>query len=90
MVLYIYCMYQCGLYAMVWLHIGILMRIFDAEPRSTAKPLFSSQCLCGTVLLALYSMMCMVGILSIDWYCGDGVFRMIAWLSVTLKMRLGI
>ena len=40
-----------------WSHIGILMRLLGAEPRSTSGPLFHSQCPCGTILLTLYSMM---------------------------------
>ena len=36
--------------------IGVLMRPLAAEPRSTAGPLFLSQCPCGTILLILYSM----------------------------------
>ena len=33
---------QCGLHAVLWSHIGILMRLFAVEPRSTAGPLFPS------------------------------------------------
>ena len=35
-VLYLRRMCQCGLLAVLWSYIGILMRLFDAEPRSTA------------------------------------------------------
>ena len=45
-----------GLHAMLWLHIGILMRRLAAESRSIARHLFLSQCLSGTILLTLYSM----------------------------------
>ena len=38
---------QCGLYAVVWLHIGIFMRNCR-----------NSQCLCGTILPTLYFMVC--------------------------------
>ena len=48
-------MCQCGLHAVFWSHIGILMRLLVAEPRSTGGPLFPSQCPCGTILLTLYS-----------------------------------
>ena len=37
-------------------HIGILMPILAAEPRSAAGPLFAYHCPCGTILLTLYSM----------------------------------
>ena len=49
-------MYQCGLHAVVWSHIRSYMRLLAAEPRSTAGPLFSSQCPSGTILLTRYSM----------------------------------
>ena len=49
-------MCQCGLHAVTWSHIGILMRHLAAEPRSTAGPLFPSQCPSGTILLTPYSM----------------------------------
>ena len=38
----------------LWLHIGILMRLFAAQPRSIAWLLFPSQYLYGMVLVALY------------------------------------
>ena len=56
MLLYLCRMCQCGLHAVLWSHIGILMRLLAAEHRSTAGLLFFSQCLCGTILLTLYSM----------------------------------
>ena len=49
-------MCQCGLHAVPWSHIGILMRHLAAEPRSTAGLLFPSQCPSGTILLTPYSM----------------------------------
>ena len=55
MVLYLGGMYQCGLHAVLWSHIGILIRFLAAEPRITAAPLFRSLCQCGTFLLTLYS-----------------------------------
>ena len=50
----LYC--QCRLLAVLWSHIGALMRILAAEPRSTAGILFHSQCSSGTILLTPYSM----------------------------------
>ena len=47
---------QCTLTMVLWSHIGTLMRILAAEPRSTAGLLFPSQCPCETILLTLYSM----------------------------------
>ena len=41
MVLYVDRMCQCGLHAALWSHIGIIMRLLAAEPRSTAGPLFT-------------------------------------------------
>ena len=38
MVLYLYRMCQYGLHEVLWAHIGILMRLFAAEPQSTARP----------------------------------------------------
>ena len=49
-------MCQCGLHAVLWSHIGSLMRFLAAEPRSATVPLFTSQCPSGTILLTLYSM----------------------------------
>ena len=54
-VLYMCRMCQCGLLAVLWSHIGILIHLLAAEPRSTVGPLFPSLCPCGTILLALYS-----------------------------------
>ena len=51
-------MYQSGLRAVLWSHICVLMRLLAAEPRSTAGPLFLSQCPRRTLLLTLYSMVC--------------------------------
>ena len=53
MVLYLCCMCQCGLYEVLWSHIGILMRILASEPRSTAESVLPTQCSCGTILLTL-------------------------------------
>ena len=56
MVLFLDRICQCGLNAVLWSHIGSLMRFLAAEPRSTAGPLFPCQCPSGTILLALYLM----------------------------------
>ena len=47
---------QCGLHAVPWSHIGILMHHLAAEPHSTAGLLFPSQCHTGAILLTTYSM----------------------------------
>ena len=57
MVLYLDRMYQCGLHAVLWLHIGTLMHLLAAEPCSTAGLLFPSRCPSGTILLPPYSML---------------------------------
>ena len=54
-VFYLGRMCQCGLHAMLSSHIGILIQFLAAESRSSAGPLFPSQCPCGTILLTLYS-----------------------------------
>ena len=51
-------MCQCGLHAVLWSHIGILLRRLAAEHCISAGLLFPSQCPCGTILLILYSMVC--------------------------------
>ena len=48
-------MCHCGLHAVLWSHICVLVLLFAAEPRS-AGGLFSSQYLYGKILLTLYSM----------------------------------
>ena len=56
MMLYMDRMCQCGLNAVPFSHIGILMRRFAARPLSTAGLLFPCQCPSGTILLTPYSM----------------------------------
>ena len=56
MMLYLDRMSQCGLHAVNWSHLGILMRRLAAEPRSIAGLLFPSQCPSGTILLTQYSL----------------------------------
>ena len=55
--LYLDRMCQCGLHAVLWSHVGMLMRRLSAEPRSTAGILFQSQCPSGKILLTQYSML---------------------------------
>ena len=49
-------MRQCGLHAVSWSHMGILIPRLAAEPRSTAGLLFPPQCPSRTILLTPYSM----------------------------------
>ena len=46
----------CGLHAELLSHIGSLMRLLTAEPRSTAGLSFSFQYISGTILVTPYSM----------------------------------
>ena len=55
MVLYLCCMFQCRLDAVLWLHIGILMSLLAAGLLGTAGFLFPSQFLSETILLTTYS-----------------------------------
>ena len=57
MVLYLGRMFQYGLHAVLWSDIGIIIRFLAAEHRSNAGSLFLSQCLCGTIVLILYSIL---------------------------------
>ena len=56
--LYLDRMCQCGLHAVPWLHIGVLVHRIAAEPGSTAGLLFHSKCPFGTIVLTPYSMVC--------------------------------
>ena len=56
MVLYLDCMCQCGLHSVLWSHIGTLIHSLAAEPCSTARLLFPSQCPSGTIFLTPNSM----------------------------------
>ena len=44
-------MCQCGLHAVLWSHIGMLMRFLAAESRRTFIPV---QCTCGTMFLTVF------------------------------------
>ena len=54
--LYLCLMCQSGLRAMLWSHIGILLRLLAAEPLSTPCLLFPSQYLSGMIWLTPYLM----------------------------------
>ena len=56
MVLYLDRIYQRGLHALLWWHIGTLMHRLAAEPFSSTRLLFHSRCPSGTILLTTYSM----------------------------------
>ena len=58
MVLFLDSMCQYRLHAVLWLYIGILMRLLTAEPRSIVGLLFISQCPSATILLTPYLMVC--------------------------------
>ena len=116
MVLYLVDMFQWGLHAVLWSHIGTPMHRLAAEPRSTPGLLFSFRCLSGTILLTLYSMvwdwrvsragqiffywpkllypyysllLFSLSLLSVYWLdCGDGVFRLIGCISLSLNLAL--
>ena len=55
-VLYMGGICQFGLHAVLWAPLGTLTRLLAAEPRSTARLLSPCQYLCGTILVAPYSM----------------------------------
>ena len=96
MVLYLDCMCQHGLHAVLWSHIGTLMHRLAAEPCSTAGLLFPSQgrdSRAGPMLLywpkllyPYYSRL--LFFLSIGWYCGAGVFGLIGCTSLSLSLAL--
>ena len=52
----LYRMFQCGLHAVFWLHIGIITSHIAAEPHSTVGFFFPSQYLCEMIWLNLCSM----------------------------------
>ena len=49
MVLFLGRMCKFGLHAVLWSHIGMLIRFLAEEPHSTARVLFSTQCRCGCI-----------------------------------------
>ena len=54
--LYLDCICQCMLQAVLWSHIGTLMHHPAAEPCNTAGLLFNIRCPPGTILLTPHSM----------------------------------
>ena len=56
MVLYLDCLCQCRLHAVLWSHIGTLKHRLAAELCSAARVLFPSRCPSGTILLTQYLM----------------------------------
>ena len=64
---------QCGLHAVPGrTSVHLIMRLLAAEPRSTTGPSFPSQCLCGTILLPMYSMVW-------DWRISRSVPMLYYW-----------
>ena len=79
-------LYQClmcqsGLHNVLWSHIGILMRLPTAEPRSTAGLLFSSQYLSEAIWLIPYSMVW-------DWRVSRAGPMTFCWPSCSLLFCL--
>ena len=72
---------RCGLHAVLWSHIGTLMRLLAAEPLSIARHLFPSQCLCRTILVTPCSMVW-------DWRVSRAVPMPFYWLSCSLTFCL--
>ena len=56
MVLYLWCICQYGLHAILLSHVVILTQLLAAEPRCTEWLLLPSHCLRRTILQTLYSM----------------------------------
>ena len=75
---------QCGLRAVLWWHIGILMRLLDSEPRRTAGLSLPSHCLCGKILLTLYSMVWDWRV----WRADPMLFYFSPFLSSTFSLSL--
>ena len=68
-------MCHCGLQSVLRLHIGTLMRLLGAVPRSTAELLLPFQCPSGTILLTPHSM---VG----DWRVSRAGPMFFYWLKL--------
>ena len=77
----IFLMCQSGLHAVLWSHIGILMRLPAAEPSSTARLLFPSLYLSGTIWLTPYSMVW-------DWRLSRAGPMHFCWPSCSLFFNL--
>ena len=65
----------------LWSHIGTLMRLLAAEPRSIAGLFFSFQYLCGTILVTPYSMVW-------NWLVSRAVPMPFHWPSCSLPSCL--
>ena len=72
MVLYLDCLCQRGLHAVLWSHIGTLMHRLAAEPCIIAGHLFPSRCPSGTILLTPYSMVW-------DWWVSRAGPMLLYW-----------
>ena len=77
MVLVLCCRCRCGLHAALCSHIGSLMRLLAAEPRSIAGLLFPFQYLCATILVTPYSMVW-------DWRVSRAGSMSLYWPSYSL------
>ena len=81
MALYPCLMCQSELHAVLWSHIGILLRLLAAEPRSTAGLLFPSQYLSGMIWLTPYLMV-------FDWQVSRAGPMPFCWPSCSLVFCL--
>ena len=80
-VLFLCRMCRCWLHAVLWSHIGTLMRLLAAEPLSIAGLLFPCQCLCGTIMVTPCSMVW-------DWRVSRAGSMPFYWPSCSLTFRL--
>ena len=81
MVFFLCRMCICLLQAALWSHIGTLMRLLAAEPRSIAGPLFACQYLSRTILVTPYSMVW-------DWRVSRAGPMSLYWPSCSLPFCL--
>ena len=80
-VLVLSCMCRCGLHAALCSHIGSIMRLLAAEPRSIAGLIFPFQYLCATILVTSYSMVW-------DWRVSRAASMSLYWPSCSLPFCL--
>ena len=73
--------FSAGLHAVLWSHIGILLLLHSAEPRSTAGFLFPSQSLSGMIWLTPYLMVW-------DWLVSRAGPMHFCWPSCSLLFCL--
>ena len=92
-VLYLCCMCQRGLQAVLCSHIGILVSLLSAEPRSAAGRFFASQCPCETNLLTLHSMewdwRVLMGLAGFIGLSGSILFRLLPFFHFPLFRSIG-